>query len=200
MLNEIWTPVKFNENYEVSTYGRVRRSDNKKEKALIKSNNGYYKVDLYKDGKRKDKGVHRIVMESFVECDDPENKQVNHIDGDKTNNKITNLEWCTRSENMKHAFRTGLATSDHLRGKPGPMKGRKNPNAGSDGKPIRILETGQEFDSAVDCEKELGIRSRGICDVLKGRQHTCGGYHFEYINDYNKEDKFVETNGYIKGR
>ncbi len=200
MLKEVWELVKDNENYEVSTYGNIRRSNNHKIKQPILDQRGYYKVDLYKDGKRKTKRIHRAVMEAFVECDDPNNKQINHIDGNKLNNEITNLEWCTGSENMKHAYKTGLIDINKIKGRPSPMKGRKNPNAGRDGKPIRIVETGEEFDSAADCEKKLGIRSKGICDVLKGRQHTCGGYHFEYINNDEEEDEFVETNGYIKGR
>jgi len=71
------------------------------------SGKGYQHAALSKDGKVKSKTVHRMVAVAFVP--NPENKPcVNHIDGDKTNNHYTNLEWVTYSENTLHAFRTGL--------------------------------------------------------------------------------------------
>ena len=67
---------------------------------------GYLYVCLFKDGKRKNKKVHRLVMESIYPW--MENKHVNHVDGNKKNNCLMNLEWCTPSENKIHAFKTGL--------------------------------------------------------------------------------------------
>jgi len=68
---------------------------------------GYHKVNLYKNSKPKIFPVHRLVVIAFIP--NTENKpQVNHIDGDKDNNNLSNLEWCTSSENIKHAFDTGL--------------------------------------------------------------------------------------------
>ena len=70
---------------------------------------GYQKVILHIDGKRRSRYVHRLVAEQFIRkprkryCD-----QVNHIDGDKTNNHHTNLEWVTNGENQKHAYKIGL--------------------------------------------------------------------------------------------
>lgn len=62
-------------------------------------------VNLYKNGKNKIKKIHRIVAENFIP--NPENKpEVNHIDGNKQNNKVDNLEWVTKSENVKHRFST----------------------------------------------------------------------------------------------
>jgi len=67
---------------------------------------GYFYVCLYKDGKTKKKKVHRLVMESIYPW--MEKKHVNHLDGNKKNNCLSNLEWCTPKENKIHAFKTGL--------------------------------------------------------------------------------------------
>jgi hypothetical protein len=73
----------------------------------IVNNNGYCYVKLSRDGGCKSKSLHRLVASNFLP--NPYNKpEVNHIDGDKTNNKANNLEWCTSSENSAHAIRTGL--------------------------------------------------------------------------------------------
>jgi hypothetical protein len=79
---------------------------------------GYYIVPLYKDGKRKNVRIHRLIAIHFIPN---QNKlpEVNHIDGNKLNNRPDNLEWCTRSENMQHAYSTGLARvgEDHCNAK-----------------------------------------------------------------------------------
>jgi hypothetical protein len=81
-----------------------------KNKKYLKSNlkqNGYVYIMLYKNDGGKTHRVHRLVAESYLENND--NKpQVNHIDGNKSNNNVNNLEWCTQSENQKHAISIGL--------------------------------------------------------------------------------------------
>ena len=70
---------------------------------------GYYTVSLCQLGKGKTYRVHRLLADNFIP--NPETKgDVNHIDGDKNNNDLSNLEWNTRQENLSHAFRTGLRT------------------------------------------------------------------------------------------
>jgi hypothetical protein len=96
-----WVIVKGFENYEVNEEGVVRHRSTKriKHQRIIR---GYYYCDLHFRGKRKNWSVHRIVATHFVKNLD--NKpEVNHIDGDKFNNHYSNLEWCTRKENLKHA-------------------------------------------------------------------------------------------------
>ena len=104
---EEWKTIEDFEDYEVSNYGNVR---NKITKCLIIgdiNNFGYYRVRLHKNKKTKRFFRHRLVALYFLP--NPNNyKFVNHIDGDKSNNTIHNLEWCSQSENEKHAFRTGL--------------------------------------------------------------------------------------------
>lgn len=69
---------------------------------------GYSRVDLYSDdGKPHTKKVHRLVAEAFLDCD-PDRDQINHKNGIKTDNRVENIEWCTRSENTRHAYANGL--------------------------------------------------------------------------------------------
>lgn len=114
---EIWKDIKgFEGFYQISNIGRVkslRRFNAKgnllKEKVIHSGINawGYKVITLHKNCYRKSILIHRLVAEAFI--DNPYNKsQVNHKSGDKQDNRITNLEWCTGSENMIHAYKTGL--------------------------------------------------------------------------------------------
>ena len=117
---EYWKDVVGYEGlYQVSNLGRVKslertiqRTTNKqkiKERILSQglSTTGYKKVVLYKNKNRKNKKVHRLVAEAFIP--NTENKRtVNHKNGIKTDNKFSNLEWATYSENMKHAYSNNL--------------------------------------------------------------------------------------------
>lgn len=120
-MKEIWKPIPEYEGlYSASNIGRikseqttVRRSNgrlfNKKEKILrlCYTVNGYYSVNLSKEGKRKTRFVHRLVLQAFLP--NKENKpHVNHKDGNKINNNVANLEWCTPRENTLHARDYGL--------------------------------------------------------------------------------------------
>lgn len=120
MEQEIWKDAKdFEGYYEVSTYGRIRR---KKCETIYKDGRvanfsetilkqtpfkkGYLMAYLSVKTKKYTKQVHRIVAKTFIE--NPENKAtVNHIDCNKTNNNVSNLEWMTNTENMRHAFKNG---------------------------------------------------------------------------------------------
>lgn len=130
-------------------------------------NSGYLvvSIDDYKTRTSKcgNELVHRLVAETFIP--NPYNKEfVNHIDGDKTNNSVDNLEWCTRSENMRHAYDTGLYPTER----------------------IKIVETGEVFRSASECARAIGGTACGICDCKNGRQKKHRGYHFEFY-DIDKE-------------
>ena len=118
---EIWRVIYGFENYyEVSNLGKIRSVDrcvfhktslllNLKGKSIKPhlNKNGYLFVNITKKSKAFNKSVHRLVAESFL--DNPHDKKdVNHIDGNKLNNEVTNLEWATRSENLIHAYNIGL--------------------------------------------------------------------------------------------
>ena len=113
---EEWKPIKGYEGlYEVSNFGRVKSLDRinccgKRVQSKLfstQAKKNYITVVLNNDGNSKTFRIHRLVAQAFIP--NPENKPcVNHKDGNKQNNHVNNLEWCTHSENMKHAHDTGL--------------------------------------------------------------------------------------------
>lgn len=120
MENEIWKPIPGHEEYyEVSNLGRVRRiksSAGAKAGRILKGyldSIGYLGVTLSINGKVRGFFIHRLVAMTFIP--NPENKrEVNHKDGNKTNNSVSNLEWATRSENVMHAYNTGLIDKEKI--------------------------------------------------------------------------------------
>lgn len=119
-MEEVWKDIKgFEGLYQVSNLGRVRSLERYKNNHSVSqycpqcilipwlNDKGYNIVKLSKNNKKTHKRIHRLVASAFVQ--NPENKNyVNHIDGNKTNNSTKNLEWCTLSENTKHAYKIGL--------------------------------------------------------------------------------------------
>lgn len=174
---ETWKDVVGYEGlYQVSDLGRVRSLDRitkdknnveyrRKSKILQPwdDTQGYKIVDLRKDGKRKAAKVHRLVAETFIQ--NPENKeQVNHIDGIKSNNNVSNLEWNTRSENIKHAFENGLNIRSERSGR------RKEPVFQiKDGKIINY------FPTLSDAELITKTPRQNIRSVLRGKRKTANG-------------------------
>lgn len=98
-MEEIWKTIPGYEKYEVSSLGNIRNKRTQKIKSLITSGNGYILVNLYRGNELKQEYVHRVVAKAFIENPNNE-KEVNHIDGDKANNIVTNLEWCDRMYNI----------------------------------------------------------------------------------------------------
>lgn len=122
MKKEVWVPIfGFNGLYEISSFCRVRSfiegtnkgSRERKNPKILNptiGGTGYYLFHCYKDGKRKTMKLHRELAKAFIP--NPLNLPIiNHIDGNKLNNNISNLEWCDTLHNIKHAFRIGLVKS-----------------------------------------------------------------------------------------
>lgn len=124
LSNEIWKDIKEYEGlYQISNFGRVRNRNNKLLKIRYVGKKPYTPsacVILSKNSVAKTWILHRLLGMYFLECP-PNYKelQINHIDGNRLNNKLSNLEWCTASENQKHAFKMGLQSN----------KGEKNSRA-----------------------------------------------------------------------
>lgn len=157
-----WIPAKEFPQYEVSSDGEIR---NRKTGRILKTRpngHGYLRLTVRQNNKQVPISVHRLIADSFYDGDH-EGMDVNHIDGNKLNNHISNLEFCTRKENIRHAFDTGLR-------KPrGQIR-------------FRIVETGQIYNSLRECERETGFAETAISKCLRGIQDNYKGYHFEKID------------------
>ena len=126
---EVWKPVKDTQVYFVSNMGRVKSVKNGKERIIkLYSGGNYLSCNMYFSGKQKTIFVHSVVAQAFL-GDRPEGYYINHIDGDKFNNKVTNLEYVTPSENATHAFDSGLSLS-----------GERHPNSTLSDKEILIIK------------------------------------------------------------
>lgn len=197
IMQETWMPIKDYEGlYEISNFGNVKSLKkewigfNYKSKTYHKvtmeerimkasvSKYGYKQVLLSRSNKKSLKLIHRLVAEAFIpnELNKP---CVNHIDGNKLNNRVENLEWCTYQENSLHAWKNNLVTS-YLKGKMGKEHNlsKKVIQYDTNGKIIK------KWDCISDAVRELKIDGGRItkCCQHKKYCHTAGGYSWEYDN------------------
>lgn len=180
---EAWKDVVgFEGLYKVSESGIVMslgngnstNSETKKQrviKAKLKTR-GYLQVKLSKDSKRAYISVHRIVAKAFIP-NEQNKSEVNHIDGNKLNNHVSNLEWNTSSENQKHAFRMGLQKR---------TVGKESPCAKAI---IQLDKEGtivKEWGGIKECCRETGFNSFGIikCCKKEKKYRTAYGFKWEY--------------------
>ncbi len=188
-MKEIWKDVRgYEGSYQVSNFGRVKSLGRYKENhsklqyipERIKTlheridkgkQTGYLVTILYKNNNGKNCYVHRLVAEAFVP--NPENKQtVNHINGDKHDNRAENLEWNTYQENNIHAYKTGLNDEKHRRNCKGSIVVKQ---LTLDGKLIAV------YPSIREAERQTGICSQSISIGLrKGWRY--GGYIWEKVS------------------
>lgn len=150
-----------NPNYGVTEDGKVFSVARNCELSPKRNHDGYLRIQLWEHGKCHFVSIHRLIAETFIP--NPDNKPfVNHIDGNKQNNRVENLEWCTQQENIKHAWATGLS------------KSHKNKN----GKPVRQLTLDGElvriFPSTMEVERVLGISHTNISAASQRGGISCG--------------------------
>lgn len=179
-MPEVWSDVKGYEGYyQVSSYGKVRSLDRTdsigrmirgKVRKPRPDSYGYLQVGLYKGGDEIKWLVHRLVAEAFVINSD--NKiEINHLDGNKLNNKANNLRWCTRSENIKHSYSAGLRKTKRMHPR------HKVKQVTQQGEALYI------FNSITDAAKSLGNRvsCSPISACCRGKKKTAYGYGWEYV-------------------
>lgn len=160
-MNEVWKQVSWTPKYMVSNLGNVKNAITGKQLAGSVNNKGYIRYDLCIDGKRVAKAGHRLVAEAFLPKVDGK-VYVNHIDGNKTNNRIDNLEWCTCQENSQHAVK---------------VLGMKPVNR----RAIRCVETGIVYSSSYEAERLLGIHNALINRCCNGLRKSTHHLHFEFV-------------------
>lgn len=179
--NEIWKDIEGFSNYQISNQGRVKNKNTDLILHQQKRKKGYVKVELWKDGKGYTRDVHRLVGKAFIP--NPENKpDINHIDTKKDNNWVTNLEWVTKKENIQHAINAGTMSGI-------PIKATKA-SAELSRTPIRIIETGEVFNSISDCAKAINSSVINIVQAMDEKyknHHSVKGLHFERVENNTKK-------------
>ena len=162
MEKEIWTPVpSWEARYEVSTHGNVRRIDTQRPLKLQLDVKGYHRVSLAKKPRFRQYFAHRLVAMTFIP--NPENKtQVNHKDGIKTNNLLSNLEWATPLENMRHALATNLRRTD----------GAYHPSAKLTEKDVREIRSLAPFTKTTVLAKKYGVLYSTIWCIIRRKLWT----------------------------
>lgn len=166
-MNEIWKAIKGYEGlYQVSNLGRVLSNGRKCVTRIMKAQRntkGYYYVNLFKYGKRTPVLIHRLVAETFIP--NIENKgTVNHIDGNKLNNSVNNLEWNTCSENIKHAYANGLKQA---------VRSKKIIQKSIDGSVVKI------WNSIREAARGIGVHQTSLQKCCKNPSYTIKGYKWE---------------------
>ena len=164
-----WRDVKgFEGRYLVSSYGRVLSLARNSVLRPLRKSTRYDCVRLYHGGGRgdyEDQLVHRVVANAFLEK--PEGIcEVNHIDGDRHNNAVTNLEWVSHRENMLHAVSHGLVDTKMA--------------CSAHRKPI-VCSNGRRYESVRSASKALGILESCISACAHGRVKTANGYTFSFV-------------------
>lgn len=171
-MKEEWRSIKDFPKYEVSNLGNIKSFTRKsKGNNLVPqpTRKGYLQILLYKDGKPHPKKVHRLVAEAFISNLKNE-PQVNHIDGDKTNNCVNNLEWCNNSYNQLHAYKNGLEK---------PKYKKKVKQYDLNGTYINT------FDYIRIAARLLNVDESSVAKCCLGKRKSAGGYIWKYANDNN---------------
>lgn len=163
MVTEVWRKIKSFPNYQISNLGNVKNIVTNKKTSQWKKKNGYLEVTLHVNGIKKNLYVHRLAAEAFIPNPDGLS-DVNHIDEDKTNNCINNLEWMSHFTNCNYGSR-GLKISSRL------------------SKPVIQMDLSgnviQRFPSLISVSK-AGFGFGNVANVCLGTKEIAYGYKWKY--------------------
>lgn len=201
-----WVKLTANENYAVNENGEVKNSKTNKLLKQSQHKNGYMSVSIkITSGSYKQYYVHRLVAEAFLS--NPDNlTDVNHKDYNKQNNSVDNLEWCSRSDNLKHSYNYENRNKNREYAKELAAKNHEKMKI----KVIQRTLSGKfiaEYNSMREAEEKTGIPMQNISSVASGKRRSAGGYiweksdgidfeynpskHFSAVRQYDLEDNLI---------
>lgn len=180
-MEEIWKDIQgYEDLYQISNLGCVKslgNDKNRKEKILKpkKEKSGYLRVELHKNGGKKQMYIHRLVALHFILNDDLFKTQINHKDENKENNNVNNLEWCNAYYNSNYGTRNERSGKSRLNH---PKWSKKvNQYSIDDGALIKTWE------STMQIERETGFAQQNISKCCNGKRKTANGFIWKYKNE-----------------
>jgi hypothetical protein len=182
---EIWKDIDGFPGYQVSNLGRVYSNLTKKILKPEKMDKGYLRVALYNPDTKIKKRimVHALVANAFI-GDCPDGYQIDHVDTNKENNKVSNLEYVTCKENIDRAIEIGLRDRS-------PTREALLASIETNRKPVKCIETGEVFNSVVECSKRLNVNEDGIRKCINNRAKSANNLHFECVDKKKKTTSFL---------
>ena len=160
--------------YSARSTGEILSVKTKKTLKPGKSKNGYVYVVLTKNKIQQTFTVHKLIAITFLKYPESPNMQIDHVDGNKINNNISNLEWVSCSENMKRTFKFERKQYKPMLGKTG--------NEHNKSKEVKQILNGNIiniYGSTLEAQRKTGINNANICYVCNGKRKTAGGFEWK---------------------
>lgn len=148
--------------YAITENGEVYSYKTKKFLKPFDNGKGYKLITLCNNGKSKNYYIHRLVLETYKPAENMKQLQCNHIDENKSNNNLSNLEWCTAKENANSGT-------------------RNERSAKARSVEVYCIELNKIFNSMSEAAREIEIKSGHICECCKGQRKTAGKMHWKYV-------------------
>ena len=157
---EIWKPLRNFPSYNGSSEGRIMNIKTQRIMKAFINAKGYVQVCLRKNNKQHTVRVAKVIADTFL--GEHPGMDVTYKNGNRSDVSADNLEWCTRQEAIQKSFERGKRVHSHQI-------------------PIRVIETGETYDSIRACARDIGCYQTDICKYLRGELRHVKGYHFERI-------------------